>query len=170
LPRLWARRGEVERSPRPASRICERSSVVERCPDKTEVEGPIPSARTSVPQIYYGARKTEVDCSDLSRTELCSGAGIPSARTSVPQIYYGARKTEVDCSDLSRTELCSGAGIPSARTSSCALSSVAERSVHIRKAVSSILTGRTAHKSDLCMQQDIVLVFFPNPYDRTDRG
>ena len=26
--------------------FCERSSVVERCPDKTEVEGSIPSART----------------------------------------------------------------------------------------------------------------------------
>ena len=36
----------VERCPDPGSKICVCSSVVERCPDKTEVEGPIPSRHT----------------------------------------------------------------------------------------------------------------------------
>src|SRR3989344_228529 len=36
------------RCEKPEAFNCERSSVVERCPDKTEVEGPIPSTRTNV--------------------------------------------------------------------------------------------------------------------------
>ena len=35
--------------------------MVERCPDKTEVDGSIPSARTEESQILYGARKKEVE-------------------------------------------------------------------------------------------------------------
>ncbi len=36
----------VEHCPDPNSKICGCSSVVERCPDKTEVEGSIPSSHT----------------------------------------------------------------------------------------------------------------------------
>ena len=41
--------GNVEQS--------ERSSVVERCPDKTEVEGPIPSARTKFGTNFCASEK-----------------------------------------------------------------------------------------------------------------
>ena len=37
------------------AKLCVCSSVVERCPDKTEVEGPIPSTRTAGEQANFFA-------------------------------------------------------------------------------------------------------------------
>ena len=63
--------------------ICVCSSVVERCPDKTEVEGPIPSRHTNLvdTNLLRGAVRQWVDESDLSRSELRSATGIPSTLT-----------------------------------------------------------------------------------------
>lgn len=54
----------------PALKICAHSSVVERCPDKTEVLGSIPSVRTNQAQILLWGRER---C--LPRTEFRSGVG-----------------------------------------------------------------------------------------------
>ena len=59
--------------------------MVERCPDKTEVLGSIPSAPTSEAQIYYGAGNAACPAPSFAlvrgpdKTEV--GGSIPPLRT-----------------------------------------------------------------------------------------
>ena len=61
--------------------------MVERCPDKTEVLGSIPSAPTSEAQIYYGAGNAACPAPSFAlvrgpdKTEVLGS--IPSTRTRV---------------------------------------------------------------------------------------
>ena len=71
----------------PRSKIWAHSSMVERCPDKTEVLGSIPSAPTSEAQIYYGAGNAACPAPSFAlvrgpdKTE--ADGSIPSTRTRV---------------------------------------------------------------------------------------